>query len=145
MGEIIIDTTKYSDNFSEDSFWKKIKKFGKKAGVKVVYVALLLFYTLQKPTTPGWAKTVIIGALGYFILPIDLIPDLVPGGYTDDFSGLFGALITVSMFIDEEVKLKAKERIGIWFGESAISDTDSVDDKLNKKTDQDEQDKDEDK
>ncbi|MBT2605311.1 DUF1232 domain-containing protein [Bacillus sp. ISL-53] len=73
MGEIIIDTTKYSDNFSEDSFWKKIKKIGKKAGVKVVYVALLLFYTLQKPTTPVWAKTVIIGALGYFILPIDLI------------------------------------------------------------------------
>ncbi|WP_258833999.1 YkvA family protein [Peribacillus frigoritolerans] len=142
---MIIDTTKYSDNFSEDSFWKKIQKFGKKAGVKVVYVALLLFYTLQKPTTPVWAKTVIIGALGYFILPIDLIPDLVPGGYTDDFSGLFGALITVSMFIDEEVKLNAKERIGIWFGESAISDTDSVDDKLNKKTDQDEQDKDEDK
>ena len=106
---------------------------------------MLLFYTLQKPTTPVWAKTVIIGALGYFILPIDLIPDLVPGGYTDDFSGLFGALITVSMFIDEEVKLNAKERIGIWFGESAISDTDSVDDKLNKKTDQDEQDKDEDK
>ncbi|PEO50494.1 hypothetical protein CN563_02685 [Bacillus sp. AFS026049] len=51
-----------------------MKKFGKKAGVKVVYVALLLFYTLQKPTTPVWAKTVIVGALGYFILPIDLIP-----------------------------------------------------------------------
>ncbi len=107
---------------------------------------MLLFYTLKKPETPAWAKTVIIGALGYFILPIDLIPDLLPGGYTDDFSGLFGALVTVSMFIDEEVKLNAKERIRIWFGESAISDdTDSVDDKLNKKTDQAEQDKGEDK
>ncbi|MGG1486946.1 DUF1232 domain-containing protein [Peribacillus castrilensis] len=103
-----------------------------------------MFYTLQKPTTPVWAKTVIVGALGYFILPIDLIPDLIPGGYTDDFSGLFGALVTVSMFIDEEVKLNAKERIRIWFGESAISDTDLVEDKLNKKTDQDEQDKDKD-
>ena len=70
IGEIIIDTTKYSDNFSEDSFWKKIKKIGKKAGVEVVYVALLLFYTLQKPTTPVWAKTVIIGAwdISYFRL-----------------------------------------------------------------------------
>ena len=43
----------------------------------------------------------------------DWFPDLVPGGYTDDFSGLIVALITVSMFIDEEVKLNAKERIGI--------------------------------
>nr|WP_318262399.1 DUF1232 domain-containing protein [Peribacillus simplex] len=48
--------------------------------------------------------------MGYFILPIDLIPDLVPGGYTEDFSGLFGALITVSMFIDEEVKLTEKRK-----------------------------------
>ncbi|MGJ3196969.1 DUF1232 domain-containing protein [Peribacillus castrilensis] len=44
-----------------------------------------MFYTLQKPTTPAWAKTVIVGALGYFILPIDLIPDLIPGGYTEEF------------------------------------------------------------
>ena len=73
---------------------------------------MLLFYTLQKPTTPVWAKTVIIGALGYFILPIDLIPDLVQGGYTDDFSGLFGTLITVSMFFDEEVKLNEKKELG---------------------------------
>ncbi|WP_353957785.1 DUF1232 domain-containing protein [Peribacillus sp. NJ4] len=104
-----------------------------------------MFYTLQKPATPVWSKSVIIGALGYLILPIDLIPDLLPGGYTDDLSGLFGALVTVSIFIDEEVKLNAKDRIRIWFGESALSDTDSVDEKLNNKTDSDKQDKDEDK
>jgi uncharacterized membrane protein YkvA (DUF1232 family) len=125
--------TDYTKHFSDDSFWDKVKKFGKKAGVSVVYTALLLFYTLKKPETPIWAKSVIIGALGYFILPIDLIPDLVPGGYTDDFSGLFGALLTVSMFIDEESKSLAKERIRIWFGDSAVSETDAVDDKLNKK------------
>ncbi|QGQ46374.1 YkvA family protein [Metabacillus sediminilitoris] len=123
----------YSKHFSEDSFWSKLKKFGKKAGVSVVYVALLLFYTLQKPTTPVWAKTVIIGALGYFIFPVDLIPDLLPAGYADDMSGLFGALVTVAMFIDNEVKEKAKDRIRIWFGDNAVSETETVDDKLNKK------------
>lgn len=123
----------YSTNFSEDSFWDKVKKYGKKAGVSVVYVALLLFYTLQKKETPMWAKTVIIGALGYFIFPIDLIPDLAPGGYTDDFGSMFGALVTVAMFIDESVKEKARERIRIWFGESAVSETSTVDDRLNKK------------
>ncbi|WP_428908336.1 DUF1232 domain-containing protein [Niallia sp. Krafla_26] len=122
----------YSKHFSENSFWKKVKKFGKKAGVSVVYVSLLLFYTLKKPTTPAWAKTVILSALGYFILPLDLLPDLLPGGYTDDFSGLFGALVTVAMFIDEGSKNQAKERIKIWFGEDAIIDVKAVDEKLDR-------------
>jgi len=132
-----VKTENYSKHFSEQSFWSKLKKFGKKAGVSVVYVALLLFYTLQKPTTPVWAKTVIIGALGYFILPVDLIPDLLPGGYADDMSGLFGALVTVAMFIDDEVKAKAKYRIRIWFGDNAVSETNTVDDTLNKKVNKD--------
>ncbi|MCQ6280769.1 YkvA family protein [Bacillus sp. EB600] len=123
----------YSTNFSEESFWDKVKKYGKKAGVSVVYVALLLFYTLQKKETPIWAKAVIIGALGYFISPIDLIPDMVPGGYTDDLGSMFGALVTIAMYIDESVKEKARERIRIWFGESAVSETNTVDDKLKKK------------
>ncbi|WP_026558864.1 YkvA family protein [Bacillus sp. J37] len=132
-----VKTENYSKHFSEQSFWSKLKNFGKKAGVSVVYVALLLFYTLQKPTTPVWAKTVIIGALGYFILPVDLIPDLLPGGYADDMSGLFGALVTVAMFIDDEVKAKAKYRIRIWFGDNAVSETNTVDDTLNKKVNKD--------
>lgn len=123
---------KYKKHFSEDSFWTKIKKFGKKAGVSVVYAALLLFYTLQKPTTPVWAKTVIVGALGYFIFPIDLIPDIVPGGYVDDFSGLMGALLTVAMYVDDEVRKKAKARIKGWFGEDSIEETDFIDVKLSK-------------
>ncbi|WP_175638944.1 YkvA family protein [Metabacillus schmidteae] len=134
----------FSKHFSNDSFWSKLKKFGKKAGVSVVYVALLLFYTLQKPTTPVWAKTVIISVLGYFILPVDLFPDLLPAGYTDDMSGLFGALVTVAMFIDDEVKYKAKERVRIWFGDQAVSETETVDDKMNKKVNQEDKEKDED-
>lgn len=125
---------KYSKHFSDDSFWEKVKKFGMKAGVSVIYTALLLYYTLQKPTTPAWAKTVIIGALGYFILPFDLIPDITPGiGYGDDLSALAGALLSVAMFIDEDVKAKAKERIVIWFGEAAMEEANKVDEKLNQK------------
>ncbi|PMC38545.1 hypothetical protein CJ195_08770 [Bacillus sp. UMB0899] len=139
-----VKTENFSKHFSYDSFWSKLKKFGKKAGVSVVYVALLLFYTLQKPTTPVWAKTVIISALGYFILPVDLFPDLLPAGYTDDMSGLFGALVTVAMFIDDEVKYKAKERVRIWFGDQAVSETETVDDKMNKKVNQEDKEKNED-
>ena len=65
---------------------------------------------------------------------MDLFPDLLPAGYTDDFSGLFGALVTVAMFIDDDSKDQAKKKIKIWFGEDAIHDMKAVDDKLDRKS-----------
>lgn len=128
-----MDIENNQKHYSEESFWEKIKKYGKKAGVSVVYSALLLFFTLQKPSTPAWAKNVILGALGYFILPVDLIPDMLPGGYADDGGALIGALITVAFYIDEEVKEKAKQRIRTWFGEASVEETNIVDEKLKRK------------
>ncbi|MDG3043205.1 YkvA family protein [Bacillus sp. B6(2022)] len=99
----------------------KVKKTAQKAGVSLVYAVLLLYYTLQKPEVPVKAKTLIIGALGYFILPIDLIPDTLVGiGYTDDLGAITFALLQVAMYIDDDVKGKAKDRLGKWFGEKAI-------------------------
>jgi uncharacterized membrane protein YkvA (DUF1232 family) len=135
---VYMDITDNQEHFSEESFWQKIKKFGKKAGVSVVYTALLLFFALQNPLTPAWAKAIIIGALGYFILPMDLIADILPGGYADDGGALIGALLTVALYIDDDVKRKAKERIATWFGEDAIEETKIIDDKLNVKDNPDE-------
>lgn len=60
---------------------------------------------------PPKAKAIIIGALGYFILPTDLIPDFLPGvGYGDDMSALAIALGTVTAYIKDEHKAKARER-----------------------------------
>ncbi|MGF7535321.1 YkvA family protein [Bacillus mexicanus] len=113
--------------YSEDKFWDKLKKFGKKAGASVVYAVLLLYYTLQKPEVPMKAKTVIIGALGYFIFPFDIIPDLTPVvGYSDDLAALGVALLQVAMFIDEDIKNKAKNKLKDWFGEDIdVSDVDA--------------------
>lgn len=66
-----------------------LKSLQKKAGSSVLYAVLLLYFTLQKPKVLVKAKTTIIGALGYFILPLDLIPDIALGvGYTDDLGDL---------------------------------------------------------
>lgn len=124
----------YSEHYSEEKFWDKILKYAKKAGVKVTYAALLLFYTLKKPTTPFKAKSVIIGALGYFILPVDLIPDFAPViGYTDDLGVIIGALIVVAAYIDSESKQQAKDKIVDWFGQDALDETVSVDKDIDKK------------
>jgi uncharacterized membrane protein YkvA (DUF1232 family) len=116
-----IDTSKYEKDYSDSSFWEKVGKFALKAGVKVIYNALLLYYALQSPNTPGWAKTTIIGALGYFIAPIDLIPDLVPGGFVDDLGALILAVEAVSSNITPEIKSQAKKQLKEWFGNSAIA------------------------
>ncbi|MCR3921908.1 MAG: YkvA family protein, partial [Firmicutes bacterium] len=113
----------FSSHFSEDRFWEKIKKFCIKAGLKVVYTALLLYYTLQDPRVPVKAKAIIAGALGYFILPVDVIPDLLPMvGFTDDYGVLFAALATVAMHITPESKAKAKAKVNDFFGTTVDED-----------------------
>ena len=124
---------KYTEAYSEPKLFDKIKKFAKKAGIKVIYLALLLFYTLQQPETPRKAKSVIIGALGYFIFPMDLIPDFIPiAGFSDDLTALAGALVMVAMHVNEDTKRKAKERLRIWFGDYDQSELDTIDEKMSK-------------
>ena len=118
-----IDYNKYSKEYNPDSFWEKVKNFAKKAGVKVIYAALKLYYAAQFESTPAWAKGVIYGALGYFILPVDLIPDVMPGvGFTDDLAVLAAALITVAAYITPEVKKQAREKLSQWFGDVSDSE-----------------------
>lgn len=103
--------------YSESSFWKKIMRYAKSAGHEVLEKALWLYYAAQNPSTPVWAKATIYGALGYFISPLDSIPDLVPMlGYSDDLGVLAAAVITVSMYITQEVKAQANARLDSWFG-----------------------------
>jgi len=110
---------------------EKMKKKGVKAGKKIIYAVLLLYYTLQKDNIPLKAKAVIIGALGYFIAPLDAIPDFLPIiGYTDDFGALMMALATVYMYIDHEVKSKARTQLESWFGHVNESDLAEINNRL---------------
>jgi len=122
----------YTKAFSEESFWDKVQKFALSAGIKVVYAGLLLFYALKEPATPAWAKAVILGALGYFISPIDVIPDIVPvAGYTDDLGVLVLALVSVAMFINDNVKSQARKKVMDWFPNAAEAEFSDIDEKLN--------------
>jgi uncharacterized membrane protein YkvA (DUF1232 family) len=103
--------------FSEEGFWAKLKAAAVVAGREVVFAALCLFYAAQRPETPSWAKMVIFGALAYFVLPTDAIPDFLPGvGYGDDLGALAAATTTVAAYVDDDVKRAAQERIREWFG-----------------------------
>lgn len=106
------------EEYTEAGFWNKIKLFSQQAGREVVERALWLYYAAQRPNTPAWAKSVILGALAYFISPLDAIPDLTPLlGFTDDLGALAAALTMVTLYIDDEVKTKSADKLTQWFGD----------------------------
>lgn len=100
---------------TERGVWRKLKRHSKRIGREVVETTLKLYYSARDEHTPTWARTVIYGALVYFLIPIDAIPDLLPGGYTDDFTTLLAAITTVGIYIKPEHKSKAKEQTDHWF------------------------------
>jgi len=129
----------YSEHYSEEGLWSKLKKRAIKAGRECVEKVLQLYFALQSPETPEWAKDVIISAvkkgkmkppetptqakiviisaLGYFILPIDVIIDFLPGGYVDDYVLLLSAIATVNRYITDDMKNRAKLTTDKLFGE----------------------------
>jgi uncharacterized membrane protein YkvA (DUF1232 family) len=122
---------KYKHFFSENLFWIKLKKFTRSAGVRVSYSALLLYYTYRRKETPKWAKKIIVGALGYFLSPIDAIPDLTPFlGYTDDLSIMAFALTTLAFFVNQEVKDNALLTLKRWFKEVRPEDLKAINDRI---------------
>ena len=109
---------KYGNNFNENGFWDKIKKFAQKVGLEGIRNALRLWYALDNPEMPAKIKAVIYGALGYFITPIDMVPDFIPvAGFTDDIAALAAAIIIASTYIDQTAKNKAEQKLKDWFGD----------------------------
>lgn len=104
--------------FSVRKFTEKILKYAKKMGIKLTYYSLLLFYAYQSPHTLKKDKLTIAGALGYLILPIDLIPDLIPVvGFADDLSIIVYAIYRVISNIDHDIKVRATKQMKRFFGE----------------------------
>ena len=103
--------------YSAPRLWKTLTKAALGTGRKTLLTALILFYCLQDKDTPAWAKGVIVGALGYLVLPADLIPDIIPGvGYGDDWGALVAALGTVAAYIKDDHKSKAQAQVERLFG-----------------------------
>ena len=117
------DFMKYSNKFTQKDFVEKISRIAKRAGSKLVYAALILYYTLQSDKVSKADKAIIIGALGYMISPLDVIPDAIPiAGLTDDLAVLLYVLKKVWTGIDPEIIEKARERLSKWFDEEEISE-----------------------
>ncbi|WP_314949538.1 YkvA family protein [Hoylesella shahii] len=117
----------YKDKFTQTGFIEKISKIAKRAGSKLVYAALILYYTLQSESVSLKDKTMILAALGYLISPLDVMPDAIPiAGLSDDLGVLLYVLRKVWTDIPEDVKEKAHDKLTKWFDEEEVKDADSI-------------------
>lgn len=115
----------YSNKFTQSEFYEKISRIAKRAGAKLVYVALVLYYTMQSDKVPVKDKAIIIGALGYLISPLDAMPDAIPiVGLTDDLGVLAFVLNKVWGNVSEDVKKKAMDKLNGWFDSAEIGEID---------------------
>lgn len=123
----IPDLTQYKDKFSQQAFTDKIARIAKRSGAKLVYAALILYYTLQSDKVSLKDKATIIGALGYLISPIDVIPDAIPiAGLTDDLAVLLYVINKIWTSVGEDVKTKAREKLKTWFDEDELKAADDL-------------------
>ena len=120
----------YSNKFTKGEFVEKISRIAKRAGAKLVYAALVLFYTLQSDKVTLKDKAITIGALGYLISPLDVIPDAIPiAGLSDDLGVLIFVLQKIWGEVNEDVKEKARAKLSQWFDEDEIEEINTLFDK----------------
>lgn len=119
------DVEKYGNSYSDDGLWDKISNNIKKAGAGLIYKVMQLFYVAKNPNVPMKIRAAMIAPLGYFISPVDLIPDLAPVvGYTDDATVIAAAIAFAHMYIDDDVRQQAKNQLCRFFGKDILTKLD---------------------
>jgi uncharacterized membrane protein YkvA (DUF1232 family) len=115
------DLGKYAKHYDRNIAYRLLKKLRKatrnksswiagSAGAIVTSLGHLLS-ALDNSETPAPLKALIYGAIGYIILPIDLIPDFIPViGFTDDLATAAGVVLAIMVYsnfslekLDEEI------------------------------------------
>ncbi len=93
-----------------EGFWPKMLKVV--AHVPFAGEALAAFYCATDPATPARVKGMLLAALAYFVVPVDLIPDLLPGiGFTDDLTVLVTTIGMLAGHISEAHREKARKAL----------------------------------
>jgi uncharacterized membrane protein YkvA (DUF1232 family) len=94
----------------ESGFWAKVRKtLGR---VPFLEEAVGAYYCAIDPDTPLQVKAIIMGALAYFVIPTDMIPDFIASlGYTDDAVVFYAALRMIAPHIKDHHRDKARRTL----------------------------------
>jgi uncharacterized membrane protein YkvA (DUF1232 family) len=99
--------------------WDKITDYARKAGKAATRPVLLLYYVLKSPATPKSDRLLIISALSYLVLPIDLISTkrLPIIGWIDEAVSITVACEKVCKHITPEIRAEVENLLDKWFHE----------------------------
>ena len=99
-----------NERIVRDGFWTKIRRFA--ASLPFAEDLLTAYYCAFDQATPFKVKAALLAALAYFVLPADLMPDVLPIlGFTDDAAILATALRMVAVNIQPEHREAAQRAI----------------------------------
>ncbi len=116
-GKPPVDITAFAKYFTDGAFWQKVKDFAGKIGRGTLTKAMELYHVAMSKDTPVLAKAIALGSLGYLIMPLDAIPDILPGvGLADDAAALAAAATAIFKNITPAVKAAASDQVSKWFG-----------------------------
>ena len=102
-------TEEYRRFYSERAFWRKLGAMPRTAGLVVVEKAVTLYVILTDRSTPLAVRLLVIAVLGYFICPLDGIPDALPlVGYLDDVTAMAIVLARLSHLVTPDVKRRVE-------------------------------------
>jgi len=74
--------------------------------------AVSVYYCARDPATPTRAKAMMLAALAYFVMPADVIPDVLVGvGFTDDAAVLAALIGLLGRHIKAEHRARAREMV----------------------------------
>jgi uncharacterized membrane protein YkvA (DUF1232 family) len=94
----------------ERRFWAKLRRV--LARVPFAEDLVAAYYCAFDRDTPGYVRVVLFGALAYFVLPTDMVPDVLAGlGFTDDASVIAAAIAAVGRHIEPRHRVQARERL----------------------------------
>ena len=97
-GEVLAPEAKAQEKTVRSRFWRTVKRAARQ--IPFIDDVIAGYYCAIDRKTPARVRTTLLGALAYFVLPLDLIPDFIIGtGFADDVTVLFGALTMVQSHI----------------------------------------------
>lgn len=108
----------FREHFTDQDFWKKVAILPRTLGRRTAIRILTLYCLLMDKATPGWAKIAIVGVLGYLILPLDAIPDIVPViGYADDMTAITILMQQLDGYVTPTIRRQAEDLLPEQFRE----------------------------
>ncbi len=95
-------------NFNDQGFLRKLARYALRLGRPVVEQLYALYFMLRAEETPMRSKMVIVGALLYFVSPLDLVPDILgPLGFSDDLAVIAMVFKQVKAYLTDDIRSKA--------------------------------------